>query len=254
MTAITTETTTPILAAVDGSPESAAAVDAAIELGRELDAPVVFVSVRRGPSGALGEPFYQRRLTAEMATAVDAILPALAAAEKAGVEAASPSSRAIATPGSSSSAPAAGGSDEASRATSSARPSARSSSPAAPCPRRRDRAAAHRHADRNERRAGAHDPDHAAAPPTAPFPSRRSVRRRLAQPGRRRSLITPPRRSSPARRACHGDRARSHARPRACRSRPRRPSPPRTGTPLRPSSAPMPARRRALSALVATRT
>jgi nucleotide-binding universal stress UspA family protein len=87
MTAITTETTTPILAAVDGSPESAAAVDAAIELGRELDAPVVFVSVRRGPSGALGEPFYQRRLTAEMATAVDAILPALAAAEKAGVEA-----------------------------------------------------------------------------------------------------------------------------------------------------------------------
>jgi nucleotide-binding universal stress UspA family protein len=87
MTAITRETTTPILAAVDGSPESAAAVDAAIELGRELDAPVVFVSVRRGPSGALGEPFYQRRLTAEMATAVDAILPALAAAEKAGVEA-----------------------------------------------------------------------------------------------------------------------------------------------------------------------
>jgi nucleotide-binding universal stress UspA family protein len=87
MTAITTETTTPILAAVDGSPESAAAVDAAIELGRELDAPVVFVSVRRGPSGPLGEPFYQRRLTAEMATAVDAILPALAAAEKAGVEA-----------------------------------------------------------------------------------------------------------------------------------------------------------------------
>jgi nucleotide-binding universal stress UspA family protein len=87
MTATTTETTTPILAAVDGSPESAAAVDTAIELGRELDAPVVFVSVRRGPSGALGEPFYQRRLTAEMTTAVDAILPALAAAEKAGVEA-----------------------------------------------------------------------------------------------------------------------------------------------------------------------
>jgi nucleotide-binding universal stress UspA family protein len=48
---------------------------------------VVFVYVRRGPSTILGEPYYQRRLDAELAAAKRALGPALAAAERAGVAA-----------------------------------------------------------------------------------------------------------------------------------------------------------------------
>jgi nucleotide-binding universal stress UspA family protein len=58
------ERTLPIVAAIDGSAASTAAVEAAVRLGAELDAPVVFVYVRRGPAGFLGEPVYQRRLSA----------------------------------------------------------------------------------------------------------------------------------------------------------------------------------------------
>ena len=70
----------PILAAVDGSPASTAAVETAVRLGVDLGASVVFVYVRRGPASFLGAPVYQRRLTAEMARARNVLDRALRAA------------------------------------------------------------------------------------------------------------------------------------------------------------------------------
>jgi nucleotide-binding universal stress UspA family protein len=75
----------PIIVAVDNSPASSAAVDAAIALTRELAAPLVFVYVRKDPSCALGEPYYQRRLDAEMHAARRALDDALAVAADVGV-------------------------------------------------------------------------------------------------------------------------------------------------------------------------
>jgi nucleotide-binding universal stress UspA family protein len=60
---------TPIVAAVDGSAASRAAIGEAVRLAVELSAPIVFVYVRRGPAGVYGAPIYQRRLTTEMARA-----------------------------------------------------------------------------------------------------------------------------------------------------------------------------------------
>jgi nucleotide-binding universal stress UspA family protein len=60
----------PIIAAVDDAEASTAVVDAAVRLGAEVGAPLVFVYVRRGPVGLLGAPIYQRRLTSAMARAV----------------------------------------------------------------------------------------------------------------------------------------------------------------------------------------
>lgn len=77
----------PIVAAVDGSASSRAAVDTAVHLGRELGAPLVFVYARRGPAGFWGDPVYQRRLTAEMYRARRALDAALTSAERAGVDA-----------------------------------------------------------------------------------------------------------------------------------------------------------------------
>ncbi len=77
----------PIVVAVDNSRAAAAAVQAAVSLGADLAAPLVFVYVRRGPSSALGEPYYQRRLDAEMASGRRALTDALAVAEEAGVPA-----------------------------------------------------------------------------------------------------------------------------------------------------------------------
>ena len=77
----------PVVAAVDTSASGAAAAGTAISLARRLGAPVVFVYVRRGPSSALGEPYYQRRLDAEIAAAKRALGAALAAAKIAGVAA-----------------------------------------------------------------------------------------------------------------------------------------------------------------------
>lgn len=77
----------PVVAAVDASASGAAAARTAISLARRLGAPLVFVYVRRGPSSSLGEPYYQRRLDAEMAAAKRALGAALAAAERAGVAA-----------------------------------------------------------------------------------------------------------------------------------------------------------------------
>jgi hypothetical protein len=56
----------PIVAAVDASAASRAAAEEAVVLASELEAPLVFVYVRRGPPPFLGSPFYQRRLSKEM--------------------------------------------------------------------------------------------------------------------------------------------------------------------------------------------
>jgi nucleotide-binding universal stress UspA family protein len=77
----------PIVAAVDGSDASRAAIGEAIRLAHELAVPVVFVYVRRGPAGFFGSPVYQRRLTKEMARARWALEEAIAAAEDVGVRA-----------------------------------------------------------------------------------------------------------------------------------------------------------------------
>ena len=77
----------PIIAAVDGSPASTVAVETAVNLAGELDAPIVFVHVRRGPAGFLGAPVYQRRLTAEMARGRRVLDEALEVAGAAGVDA-----------------------------------------------------------------------------------------------------------------------------------------------------------------------
>ena len=77
----------PIVVAVDTSRAAAAAVQAGVRLAKDLAAPVVFVYVRRGPSSALGEPYFQRRLDAEMASGRRALTDALAVAEEVGVPA-----------------------------------------------------------------------------------------------------------------------------------------------------------------------
>ncbi|HEU5489237.1 MAG TPA: universal stress protein [Gaiellaceae bacterium] len=77
----------PIVAAIDGSFASRAAVEAAVQLGAELNAPVVFVHVRRGPAGFLGTPVYEQRLTKTMARARNVLDGALELAAEAGVPA-----------------------------------------------------------------------------------------------------------------------------------------------------------------------
>jgi nucleotide-binding universal stress UspA family protein len=77
----------PIVAAVDGSSANTYAVETAVNLAGELDAPIVFVYVRRGPAGFLGAPVYQRRLTAEMARGRRVLDEALEASAAAGVDA-----------------------------------------------------------------------------------------------------------------------------------------------------------------------
>jgi nucleotide-binding universal stress UspA family protein len=77
----------PIVAAVDASASGATAAREAVAIAKRLAAPVVFVYVRDGPSSILGEPYYQRRLDAEMARAKRALGAALAAAGRASVAA-----------------------------------------------------------------------------------------------------------------------------------------------------------------------
>ncbi len=77
----------PIVAAIDGSRASRAAIETAVHFGAELNAPVVFVHVRRGPAGFFGSPVYQRRLTKKMAHGRRVLGRALATAVRAGVPA-----------------------------------------------------------------------------------------------------------------------------------------------------------------------
>lgn len=78
----------PIVAAIDGSAASTRAVETAIGLAAETEAPIVFVYVRPRPSGFSGAPFYQRRLTAAMARARRTLDEACRTAARAGVAAA----------------------------------------------------------------------------------------------------------------------------------------------------------------------
>jgi nucleotide-binding universal stress UspA family protein len=77
----------PVVVAVDDTRAAVAAAEAAVRLARDLVAPLVFVYVRRGPSSALGKPYYQRRLDSEMRAGRRALDDALAIAERAGVPA-----------------------------------------------------------------------------------------------------------------------------------------------------------------------
>jgi nucleotide-binding universal stress UspA family protein len=77
----------PVVAAVDNSASSQAAIEAGVALARELNAPLVFAYVRRGPGGFLGSPVYQRRLTKKMEEGERALADALHVAEVADVEA-----------------------------------------------------------------------------------------------------------------------------------------------------------------------
>jgi nucleotide-binding universal stress UspA family protein len=77
----------PIIAAIDGSPAGWNATDAAVRLAVELNAPLTFVYVRRGPAGFLGTPVFERRLTRKMAEARRVIDHALRGAARAGVKA-----------------------------------------------------------------------------------------------------------------------------------------------------------------------
>lgn len=77
----------PVVVAVDDSPAAEAAIRDGVRVAGELAAPVVFVYVRRGPSAALGEPYYQRRLDEEMRIGDRAIAAGITAARRAGVPA-----------------------------------------------------------------------------------------------------------------------------------------------------------------------
>lgn len=75
----------PIVVAVNNSRAAVGAARASVRLAKELSAPLVFVFVRRGPSAAMGEPYYQRRLDEEMRAGRRALKRSLAVAERAGV-------------------------------------------------------------------------------------------------------------------------------------------------------------------------
>jgi nucleotide-binding universal stress UspA family protein len=77
----------PIVAGIDASDASRAAAEAAVELAADLDAPLVFVHVRRPPPSFLGAPSYQRRLTRDMARARAVLGDAVGVARAAGVDA-----------------------------------------------------------------------------------------------------------------------------------------------------------------------
>jgi nucleotide-binding universal stress UspA family protein len=83
----TEEGVAPIVAAVDGSAASRAAVDEAVRLAGELEAPLVFVHVRRGPGDFLGTPLYEKRLAVKTARARRVLDEAVAVADRAGVPA-----------------------------------------------------------------------------------------------------------------------------------------------------------------------
>jgi nucleotide-binding universal stress UspA family protein len=76
-----------ILVATDGSPNGGYAVEQALELARAASATVVILCVRHRPLPVLGDPFYQRSLSAESQRACETSALALARARAADVEA-----------------------------------------------------------------------------------------------------------------------------------------------------------------------
>ena len=75
-----------ILVATDGSENSRFALEEALELAQPTSAAVTIVYVRHAPPAVLGDPFYQRSLTAELRRANEAVTVAAAVAHTAGVE------------------------------------------------------------------------------------------------------------------------------------------------------------------------
>ena len=76
-----------ILVATDGSPNGGYALEQALELAKACAAKLVVVYVRHAARPVLGEPFYQRSVTAESRHACETSALALGRAEAAGVEA-----------------------------------------------------------------------------------------------------------------------------------------------------------------------
>jgi nucleotide-binding universal stress UspA family protein len=75
------------LVAIDGSEGSDAAIDEALELAQEVGAKVTFAVVRKPPSSLLGNPYYERLLSAELAKARATIDAATNKALQVGVDA-----------------------------------------------------------------------------------------------------------------------------------------------------------------------
>jgi nucleotide-binding universal stress UspA family protein len=71
-----------IVIATDGSAGASVAVDQGVWLAKMLDAKVTFVAVARAPYPILGDPYYQRALTADLAKARTAIADAVLAAQE----------------------------------------------------------------------------------------------------------------------------------------------------------------------------
>ena len=76
-----------ILVATDGSEHGRNALEEAIELAAAAGARLTVVYVRHVPPPVLGEPFYQRSLSAELCHANEAMALATGLAHTAGVEA-----------------------------------------------------------------------------------------------------------------------------------------------------------------------
>jgi nucleotide-binding universal stress UspA family protein len=74
--------TNEIVIATDGSAGASLAVDHGVWLAKMLDAKVTFVAVARAPYSILGDPYYQRALTADLAKARTAIADAILAAQE----------------------------------------------------------------------------------------------------------------------------------------------------------------------------
>jgi nucleotide-binding universal stress UspA family protein len=74
--------TKEIAIATDGSAGASLAVDQGVWLAKMLDAHITFVAVARAPYPILGDPYYQRALTADLAKARTAIDDAILAAEE----------------------------------------------------------------------------------------------------------------------------------------------------------------------------
>jgi nucleotide-binding universal stress UspA family protein len=73
---------TQILSAADGSPGAQLAVEEGVWLAKMLGAKVIFVAVARPPLPLLGDPYYQRALSADLGSARAAIASAIPAAEE----------------------------------------------------------------------------------------------------------------------------------------------------------------------------
>ena len=76
-----------LIVGVDGSEGSRAAVDEELRLAGDLDATVTFVYVRKAPSLLLGDPYYARALSVDIAQARSAVAAAVDAATRSGIEA-----------------------------------------------------------------------------------------------------------------------------------------------------------------------